>query len=106
MICMKQRSRKKLGGDHIYCFCTNLECHSGGALPLIFCVHVRSGPIYRGRGYLPLQKGLLGDGILHVNMFHCFKIPYITCTFLTKFTYNEYMGPLICANSETHIQRR
>ena len=28
--------------------------------------------------------------ILHVNMFHYFKIPYITCTF----TYNEYIGPL------------
>jgi hypothetical protein len=26
-------------------------------------------------------------------MFHYFKIPYFTCTFLTKFTYNEYIGP-------------
>ena len=27
----------------------------GGALPLIFCIHVRSGPIYCG-GYLPCKK--------------------------------------------------
>jgi len=26
-------------------------------------------------------------------MFHYFKIPYFTCTFFTKFTYNEYIGP-------------
>ena len=25
---------------------------SGGSLPLIFCIHVRSGPIYRGAIYL------------------------------------------------------
>ena len=24
-----------------------------------------------------------------------FKIPYITCTFFTKFTYNEYIGPYV-----------
>jgi hypothetical protein len=30
---------------------------------------------------------------LHVNMFHYFKIPYFTCTFFTKFIYNEYIGP-------------
>jgi hypothetical protein len=33
------------------------------------------------------------DGILHVNMFHYFKIPYFTCKSFTKFTYNEYIGP-------------
>jgi hypothetical protein len=32
-------------------------------------------------------------GILHVNMFHYFKIPYFICNFFTKFTYNEYIGP-------------
>ena len=26
-------------------------------------------------------------------MFHYFKIPYFTCTFFTKFIYNEYIGP-------------
>jgi hypothetical protein len=26
-------------------------------------------------------------------MFHYFKILYFTCTFFTKFTYNEYIGP-------------
>jgi hypothetical protein len=26
-------------------------------------------------------------------MFHYFKIPYFTCNFFTKFTYNEYIGP-------------
>jgi hypothetical protein len=43
-------------------------------------------------GLFILQKRLEGDGILHVNMFHYFKIPYFTCTFSTKFTYNEYIG--------------
>ena len=26
-------------------------------------------------------------------MFHYFKVPCITCTFFTKFTYNEYIKP-------------
>jgi hypothetical protein len=26
-------------------------------------------------------------------MFHYFKIPYFTCKFFTKFTYNEYITP-------------
>ena len=26
-------------------------------------------------------------------MFHYFRIPYFTCTFFTKFIYNEYIGP-------------
>jgi hypothetical protein len=26
-------------------------------------------------------------------MFHYFKIPYFTCNFFTKLTYNEYIGP-------------
>jgi hypothetical protein len=78
--------------------------HSGSSLPLIFCIHVCSGPIYWG-GYLPCKKiirwwsftckkpeNIICDGVLHVNMFHYFKIPYFTCTFFTKFTYNEYIG--------------
>jgi hypothetical protein len=77
----------------------------GRSLPLIFCIHMRSGPIYWG-GYLPCKKdyrwwyftckkpeNIICDGILHVNMFHYFKIPYFTCNFFTKFTYNEYIGP-------------
>jgi hypothetical protein len=39
------------------------------------------------------HENIICDGILHVNMFHCFKIPYFTCIFFTKFTYNEYIGP-------------
>jgi hypothetical protein len=38
-------------------------------------------------------ENIICDGIVHVNMFHYFKIPYFTCTFFTKFTYNEYIGP-------------
>jgi hypothetical protein len=26
-------------------------------------------------------------------MFHYYKIPYFTCNFFTRFTYNEYIGP-------------
>jgi hypothetical protein len=81
------------------------EIAPGRSLPLIFCIHVRSGPIYWG-GYLPCKKiirwwyftckkpeDIICDGILHVNMFHYFKIPYFTCNVFTKFTYNEYIGP-------------
>ena len=71
---------------------------SGGARPLIFWIHVRSGPIYWGGGVIHLAKkiirwwyftckkheNIICDGILHVNMFHYFKIPYITCTFKKK----------------------
>jgi hypothetical protein len=75
----------------------------GSSLPLIFCIHVRSGPIY-WEGYLPCRKdykvmvckkpkNIICDSILHVNMFHYFRIPYFTCTIFTKFTYNEYIGP-------------
>jgi hypothetical protein len=38
-------------------------------------------------------KSIICDGMLHVNMFHYFKIPYFTSTFFTKFTYIEYIGP-------------
>jgi hypothetical protein len=38
-------------------------------------------------------ENVICDGILHVNMFHYFKIPYFTWTIFTKFTYNEYIGP-------------
>jgi hypothetical protein len=77
----------------------------GRSLPLIFCIHMRSGPTYWG-GYLPCKKiirwwyftckkpeNITCDGILHVNMFHYFKIPYFRCNIFTKFTYNEYIGP-------------
>jgi hypothetical protein len=59
----------------------------GSSLPLIFCIHVRSGPIY-WEGYLPCRKdykvmvckkpkNIICDSILHVNMFHYFRIPYL-----------------------------
>jgi hypothetical protein len=43
-------------------------------------------------GGIYLAKNIICDGILHVNMFHYFKISYFTCRFFTKFTYNEYVG--------------
>ena len=92
---------------------------SGGALPLIF-LHTRAFRTYLlgGAGVMAQSlkptprniylaksiirwwyftckepENIIRDGILHVNMFLYFKIPYIACTFLTKFTYNEYIGP-------------
>ena len=77
----------------------------GSSLPRIFCIHVRSGPIYWGVIYLAKNiirwwyftckkpENIIWDGIWHVNIFHYLKIPYFTCTFFTKFTYNEYIGP-------------
>jgi hypothetical protein len=77
----------------------------GRSLPLIFCIHMRSGPIYWGVIYLAKKiirwwyftckkpENIICDGVLHVNMFRYFKIPYFTCNFFTNFTYNEYIGP-------------
>ena len=43
------------------------KCHfSGGALPLIFCIHVHSGPIY-WKGVINLAKRITRDGNLHVK---------------------------------------
>jgi hypothetical protein len=39
-----------------------------------------------------MPENIICDVILHVNMFHYFKIPYFTCN-LKKITYNEYIGP-------------
>jgi hypothetical protein len=78
----------------------------GRSLPLIFCIHVRSGPIYWG-GYLPCKKyykvmvftcknpeNIICDGILHVNMFHYFKIPYFTCNFLQNLPTMNILDPI------------
>jgi hypothetical protein len=56
---------------------------SGSSLPLMFCIHVRSGSIYWG-GVFTLQKRLKCDGNLHVNMFHYLKIPYFIGTFFLQ----------------------
>jgi hypothetical protein len=92
---------------------TTYEGHvttSRRSLPLIFCIHVRSGPIYWGVIYLAKKiirwwyftckklENIICDGILHVNMFHYFKIPYFTCKFFTKFTYTEYIGPYLLSH--------
>jgi hypothetical protein len=41
-------------------------------------LHTRAFGTYLLGGLFTLQKILYGDGILHVNMFHYFKIPYFT----------------------------
>ena len=76
--------------------------YSEGSLPLIFCTHVRSGPIYRGTNYLAekiIRYSIFSkkrcDDILHVILFHYSKTPYIICKFFTKFIYNEYIKPYI-----------
>ena len=64
---------------------------SGGSLPLIVCIQVRSGPIYWGAIYL--AEKITCDGISHVILFHYSKTPYIICKSFTKFIYNEYIRP-------------
>jgi hypothetical protein len=69
--------------------------------------------LFIGGGYLPCKKNYKApDGIvhvkslkilyvmvfLHVKMFHYFEILYFTCTFFTKFTYNEYIGPYVLSH--------
>ena len=49
----------------------------GGALPLIFCMHVHSGPIYWG--VIHFAKGLEGDGILHVESLKIFYVILLYC---------------------------
>jgi len=63
-----------------------------------YILHTRAFGTYLLGGLFTLHKILQGDGILHVNMFHYFKIPYFTCTFFTKFIYNEYIGPYILSH--------
>ena len=89
------------GSKWIYLLWNLTLLSSGSSLPLIFCIHMRSGPIYRGVIYLAKKiirwwyftckkrENIIRDGILHVNIFHYFEIPYFTCTFFTKSTYNE-----------------
>ena len=36
-------------------------------------------------------------------MFHYFNVPYITCNFFTKFTYNEYIGPYFLSHVVSKI---
>ena len=40
-----------------------------------------------------IKEVIICDGILHVNMFHYYRTPYIICTFFAKFIYNEYIRP-------------
>ena len=79
----------------------------GRSLPLIFCIHVRSGPIYWGGGiYLAKNiirwwyftckkpKNSIYDSILHVNMFHYFKIPYLHVIILQNFPTMNILDPI------------
>jgi hypothetical protein len=43
-------------------------------------------------------ENIICDGVLHVNMFHYFKIPHFICKCFTKFTYNEYIGPFFLSH--------
>jgi hypothetical protein len=64
----------------------------GGFTPS-YILHTRAFGTYLLGGLFTLAEKHLRYGILHVNMFHYFKIPYFTCTFFTKFIYNKYIGP-------------
>ena len=79
----------------------------GGFTPS-YILHTRAFGTYLLGGYLPCKKNIrwwyftcknpknvICHVILHVKMFEYFKIPYFTCTFLTKFIYNECIGPYI-----------
>ena len=77
-----------------------LECHEsparcdpplGGFTPS-YILHTRAFWTCLLGGLFTLQKRLWGDCILHVNMFHYFKMPYFTCIFFTKCINNEYIG--------------
>jgi hypothetical protein len=69
----------------------------GGFTPS-YILHTRAFGTYLLGGYIYLAENIIRwwyftcknheniicDGILHVNMFHYFKIPYFTCTFFYK----------------------
>jgi hypothetical protein len=86
---------------------------SGSSLPLTFCIHVCSGPIYWGVIYLAKKiirwwyftckkpKIIICDDILHVNMFHYFKIPYFTCTFLQNLSTMNILDHVFIARCST-----
>jgi hypothetical protein len=81
--------------------------HTWGVHSLLYFAYTCVWDLFiGGGGYLPCKffirwwyftcknpENSICDGILHVNMFHYFKIPYFTCTFFTNFIYNEYIGP-------------
>jgi hypothetical protein len=85
----------------------HLIWHSRGVHSLLHFAYMCVRDLFiGGRGLFTLQKkkrwwyftckkheNIICDRILHVNMFHYLKIPYFTCTFFTKFTYNEFFGP-------------
>jgi hypothetical protein len=51
------------------------------------------GVAYLG-GLFTLQKRLWGDGILHVDMLHYFKIPYFTCTIFQNLPTMNILDPI------------
>ena len=58
-----------------------------------YILHTRAFKTYLLGGGIYLAEKIICDGILHINIFHYFRIPYYTCTFFTKFIYNEYIRP-------------
>ena len=77
-----------------------------GEITPSYILHTRAFGTYFFGGLLPYKKNykvmvftckkpanIICDVILHVNMFHYFQIPYFTCNYFIKFTYNEYIGP-------------
>jgi hypothetical protein len=82
------------------------KCPLPGEITPSYVLHTSVFGTYLLGGYLPCKKIIrwwyfickkhenkICDGILHVNMFHYFRISYFICNFFTKFTYNEYIGP-------------
>jgi len=43
-------------------------------------------------------ENIICDGILHVNMFHYFKIPYFTCTFLQNLPTMNILDPILLSH--------
>ena len=87
---------------------------SGGAVPLKFCIQVRSRSNNWGGYFLAKNiirwwyftckdpENIICDDVLHVNMFHYFKTPYITCTFF----YKIYLQWIYCTLVLSHIVSR
>jgi len=92
---------------HIYWMQINIEIKALGEFTPSYNLHTRAFATYLLGGVIYLTKkiirwwyftcrkpkNIICDGNLHINMFYYFKISYFTCTFFTKFTYNEYIGP-------------
>ena len=87
----------------------NIKCEHPGEITPSYILHTRAfGTYLLGGGVIYLAKNIIRrwyftckkpeniicDGILHINMFHYFKIPYFTCNCFTNLPTMNILDPI------------